>query len=303
MLTEVIGGYLAGSVAVVTDAAHLLSDLVGFLVSIFAIWLGQLPPTKRLSFGYYRAEVLGALLSVAIIWMLTGIFIYVAILRLLRSDFEIDANTMMLVSGLGVLINIIMGLTLHGACNHLPHGHSHGGIQSSCKSSQESAHTPGNINIRAATVHVLGDLVQSVGVFVAAIIIKCYPNAKMADPICTFVFSLLMLLTTLSVLRDTLNVLMEGFPKHLDYAVILNTLSSIDGVENVHNLHVWCLTLDKCALAVHLAISDSVDAAVVLRNALKLVRSKLKIDVITVQIEKYLAPAMDDCQQCKPLVD
>uniref|UniRef100_A0A1B6CSI2 Cation efflux protein transmembrane domain-containing protein n=1 Tax=Clastoptera arizonana TaxID=38151 RepID=A0A1B6CSI2_9HEMI len=106
MLTEVIGGILAGSLAVMTDAAHLLSDFVGFLVSLFAIWVAAQPATKKFSFGYYRAEVLGALFSITVIWLLTGIFVYLAILRLIKSDYDIHADAMIVVSGFGIFVNL-----------------------------------------------------------------------------------------------------------------------------------------------------------------------------------------------------
>lgn len=301
MLAEIIGGHLAGSLAVMTDAAHLLSDFVGFLVSMFSIWIGQRAPTKRLSFGFYRAEILGALLSIAIIWMLTGIFVYVSILRLFNGDFKIKADTMMLVAGIGIIINIIMGLTLHGICIKVPHGHSHAGYSHNHGCPKKDV--PGNINVRAAVIHVIGDLIQSIGVFVAAVIIKHYPSAKLADPICTCVFSLIVFFTTVPVLRDSVNVLMEGFPHHFDYTDILKALSSIEGVQNAHNLHIWSLTLDKYALTVHLAINNTADSEVVLKTALKYIRRELEIDVATVQVERYLFPAMEICVQCKPPVN
>ncbi|XP_067003669.1 proton-coupled zinc antiporter SLC30A2 isoform X2 [Anabrus simplex] len=239
MVSEIVGGYMAGSLAVMTDAAHLLSDLVGFVISLLAIWMGRRPATRSLSFGYHRAEVLGALLSVVLIWIVTGVFIYIAILRLIHGNFTIDADIMMIVAAVGVVINIVMGLVLHGMCA----GHHH-------------THTHRNINVRAAVIHVLGDLIQSVGVFVSSIVIKFYPGAKVADPICTFLFSLLVLLTTLTVLRDATHMLMEGFPRHLDYAVLSAQLHSVDGVRSVHGLHAWSLTAGNCHLAVHLAIAQ-----------------------------------------------
>ncbi|CAG2055372.1 unnamed protein product [Timema podura] len=107
VIAEIIGGYFAGSIAVMTDGAHLFADLIGFLVSLFAIWVGQRQPTKKFSFGFHRAEVLGALGSVAIIWVMVGIFIYMASLRVMQQDFTIDANTMIILSSVGVIVNIL----------------------------------------------------------------------------------------------------------------------------------------------------------------------------------------------------
>lgn len=106
-MIEIVGGYLANSLSVMTDAAHLSSDFIGFLISLFSIWLGQRQRTKRMSWGFHRAEVLGALFSIAVIWALTTIFMYLAVVRLIHGKYDIDADTMIIVSTIGVFINIM----------------------------------------------------------------------------------------------------------------------------------------------------------------------------------------------------
>ncbi|KAF4526080.1 hypothetical protein B566_EDAN007573 [Ephemera danica] len=296
MVAEVIGGYLAGSLAVMTDAAHLMSDFVGFLVSLFAIWISRWPPNKSLQFGYHRAEILGALSSICIIWVLTGVFVYLAVLRVLHQDFIIEPDTMMIVSALGVVINILMGLALHGACLSSHHGHSHG-----LASTDESRSRNSNINMRAAIIHVVGDLVQSVGVFVSAIVIKFYPQAKLADPICTFVFSLVVLCTTGPIVRDATRVLMEGAPRHIDYSTVMTALQGLEGVRSAHSLQLWSLSLSQTAAIAHLAVEASADRDHVLLQANKLLRRKFNISSCTIQVERYQPEVMDNCVQCKPL--
>lgn len=289
MLMEFIGGYISGSLAIMTDAAHLLSDLASFLISLFAIWVGQKAPTKRMSFGYYRAEILGAVASVLIIWVLTGVLVFMAIERIRTHDFEIEGDAMIIVSGAGVAINIIMGIVLHGCCfpgfggSHSHHGHSHGSA---------------NINVRAAFIHVLGDLIQSVGVLIAAYVIRFYPQYKIADPICTFIFSALVLFTTISIMRDAVWVLMEGFPRNLSYSEILSMLKKIDGVQAAHSLHIWSLTTDKNALAVHLAIKPEADTDRVLRQAQFLIRKEFSVLQATIQVERY-QNQMSSCSDCQ----
>ncbi|XP_076366420.1 proton-coupled zinc antiporter SLC30A2-like [Tachypleus tridentatus] len=290
MLAEVIGGYFANSLAIMTDAAHMLSDLASFLISIFALWVGQKPPTKRMSFGFYRAEILGAVLSVLVIWVLTGILVYLAIDRVRFEDYEIDADAMLIVSGCGVAMNIIMGLVLHGSC--LSHSHSHGLNSSETSNSQ-------NINVRAAFIHVIGDLIQSIGVLIAAYVIHYKPEYKLADPLCTFIFSILVLFTTLTIMRDAVHVLMEGFPRELNYAVIKTDLQNIQGVKMAHSLHIWSLTIDTNALAVHLAIDPELDPHVVLRTAEFLVRQKYGIYHTTIQVEKFDPTTMLSCNACQ----
>lgn len=133
---------------------------------------------------------------------------------------------------------------------HSPHGHSHGG----------GGHGHGgddngeNINVRAAFIHVLGDVLQSIGVFIAALVIYFLPSWQLADPICTFLFSFIVLGTTITIMKDAILVLMEGTPSYLDYSEIMNTFMDITGVVRVHNLRIWQLSINKVALSAHLAI-------------------------------------------------
>ncbi|KAG8228844.1 hypothetical protein J437_LFUL008340 [Ladona fulva] len=305
MITEFVGGYLASSLAVMTDAAHLLSDFVGFLVSLFAIWLSRSPPNKRLSFGYHRAEVLGALISIAIIWVLTGVCVYAAVIRVRHQDFEIEADTMMIVSALGIVINITMGLVLHGSCCNLGHSHAHSHHSSPTRHLEEGAEShsnrPKNINLRAAVIHVLGDLILSIGVFISAVVIKAFPGAKLADPICTFIFSGLVMMTTAPVVWDAVHVLMEGWPRHGPDHTSLRTalLTGVPGVRAVHSLHLWSLTLSHSALAVHLAIDSSADPEEVLQHARRLLRCKFDIQSVTIQVEKFKPEVMLTCSYCQ----
>ncbi|XP_046439387.1 zinc transporter 2-like [Daphnia pulex] len=313
MVGEAVGGYLANSLAIATDAAHLLTDFASFMISLFSLWLASRPPTKRMSFGWYRAEVIGALTSVLMIWVVTGILVYLAIQRLVNKDFDIEAKIMLITSGLGVVINLVMGCTLH------QHGHSHGGSNHQHSHSapihdaenqpllshSHVGHTHDdveNINVRAAFIHVVGDFVQSLGVFIAAIIIFFQPDWAFIDPICTFLFSILVLFTTIAILKDALTVLMEGLPRGLDFNRVQHTFLSIDGVIRVHNLRIWALTMDKVALSAHLAIRRGSKTQEVLIQASQLVRSKFNVFEMTLQIEKFEA-GMEDCVQCQDPVD
>ncbi|KAB7508097.1 Zinc transporter 2 [Armadillidium nasatum] len=247
LIAEAVGGWLANSIAIMSDAAHLLSDLTSFIVSLISIYLSLRPASKRMNYGYQRAEVLGAVVSVLIIWLITGCLVYIAIERITSMNFEVDSDKMLIVAALGVVFNIILGFVLHSSTGH---GHSHGGSPISSTESTDSK----NINLRAAFIHVLGDFVQSVGVLVSAYVIHYYPQYKIADPICTFLFSAIVLVTTIPILKDLAIVLMEGTPPGFDYNAICAHLSAIPGVKMVHSLHVWALTLDKNALSVHLAV-------------------------------------------------
>lgn len=287
MIGELIGGYLAGSLAVMTDAAHLFSDLIGFVISLLAIWIGKRPPTKTMTFGFYRGEVIGALLSVLTIWLLAAILSTLAINRLYNPNFEIDADTMIIISSIGLVVNIIMGAILHGVC----HTHSHGLTQHS--------HSSSNINVRAAAVHVLGDLLQSVGVLLAAIIIKFEPSAKMADPICTLAFSVIVICTTMRVGIDSLWFLLEGSP--VDTMRLKNEIKKITGIKHVHSFHAWALSPGKNIVTVHLAVDQFCDRDLLLRKAASTIQSQISVISCTIQVEAYNHELINLCNECQNL--
>ncbi|XP_077996580.1 proton-coupled zinc antiporter SLC30A2-like [Glandiceps talaboti] len=349
MIVEIIGGYFANSLAIMTDAAHLLSDFASFLISLFALWVATRPATRNMSFGYYRAEILGAVVSVLIVWILTGVLVYMAILRCIDQSYEINADVMLITAACGVAINILLGCVLHqtghghshglGGHGHGGHGHSHqshdhqnGGQNVNQQSSSHAVHVDPftdihsvnttdsdrhlsetsrsqeqpaqqqnkkNINVRAAFIHVLGDLIQSIGVLIAAYIIKFKPEYKIADPICTFLFSILVLFTTLNILKDAMHVLMEGAPKDINYDSVKKDLLLIQGVKMAHSLHIWSLTTNRPALAVHLAVDPSVDSQKVLRIATRKVQQKYQIFHCTIQVEHYQPYIMAECQTCQ----
>eukprot|EP00124_Ichthyophonus_hoferi_P001210 Ihof_evm3s58 gene=Ihof_evmTU3s58 len=332
MIAEVIGGYISGSLAIMTDAAHMLSDFASFLISLFALWIAGRPASKTMSFGYSRAEILGAIMSVFMIWVLTGVLIYEAVQRTIHPE-PVDGKIMFITACLGLGANIIMALTLghnhgHGGVGHghshggevAPrkveylddeeddkkdnHSHSHGGGEHHDHAHKESEHHDhaheesghhdhahegydavqvthdnghskprkgrkskkgseghghahgGNVNVRAAFIHVIGDMVQSVGVIIAAIIIWIRPDLTIVDPICTFLFSVLVLFTTFTLLKDTLNVLMEGTPEGVDPVALTKDLEAIPGVTKAHDLHIWSITVGKPASSIHLTISS-----------------------------------------------
>jgi len=308
MIIEAIGGVWAGSLAIATDAAHLLTDFAAFMVSLFSIWFASRPATRSMSWGWHRAEVIGATVSVLMIWVVTGILVYTAVLRVISDDFEIDATIMLITSGVGVICNIIMGCTLHqdhgghgghGGHGHASGGHGHGSDSEGHGSGRNQERT--NVNVRAAFVHVIGDLLSSLGVMVAAAIIYFKPEYKLADPVCTFIFSALVLLTTIRILRDTMHVLMEGIPQGIDFQVVRDVFMSVDGIVAIHNLRIWGITTNKTALSAHLAIRPDVDEQKALKEASAKIRSKYDIYEMTLQLETF-HDQMKDCGKCKPPV-
>ncbi|XP_057684086.1 proton-coupled zinc antiporter SLC30A2-like isoform X2 [Corythoichthys intestinalis] len=318
MIGEILGGYFAGSLAVMTDAAHLLVDFTSFVISLLSLWLSSRPATHKLSYGWHRAEVLGALMSVFTIWMVTGVLVYLAVERLISDDYEIEGTVMLITSGCAVLANIVMALTLHQS----GHGHSHGGLSSHGHSHEKGDSRisslkdfadveqngddqgrmhQANASVRAAFVHVVGDLLQSLSVLVSAIIIFFKPEYKIADPICTFLFSILVLGTTFTIMRDILIVLMEGTPAGVRYGEVRDGLLAVKGVTAVHNLHIWALTVNQAVLSAHVAIDESVDAQTVLREMTQACYSSYNFHSITIQMERQadLKPGCTLCEDPK----
>ncbi|XP_054427748.1 proton-coupled zinc antiporter SLC30A2 isoform X2 [Pteronotus mesoamericanus] len=234
-------------------------------------------------------EILGALLSVLSIWVMTGVLVYLAVERLISGNYEIEGKTMLITAGCAVAVNILMGLTLHqsGYGHSHDHGHSHDPSQQ-----QESP------SVRAAFIHVIGDLLQSLGILVAAYILYFKPEYKYVDPICTFLFSVLVLGTTLTILRDVILVLMEGTPKGVDFTAVRDLLLSVEGVEALHSLHIWALTVAQPVLSVHIAVAQNTDAQAVLKAASACLQGKFYFHTITIQIEDY-SEDMKDCQACQ----
>jgi len=303
---EIIGGFVANSLAVICDAFHLLSDLAGFIISLIANYLSKKAPTKRWNFGFRRFEVLGAFTSMFFIWLLTGGLLYMAINRIINASYEINSPLMITMAGIGVLVNAFMAFSLsytNHKCSHA--SFSHAKCQENPKSSQKhhrfhppkiidskfefhhlttdkiskkllehkssllstnetikSAHlnetvndsekldqmVSRNINIRAAFIHIIGDLIQFVGVLMASLIIYFFPTYKIADPICTVLFSIIVIATTMPIMLDIFNVLTESFPKMLDYDYLTKTICSIEGIKNIQDLKVWYLSTDSYAI-------------------------------------------------------
>ncbi|KAI7900080.1 cation efflux protein [Cokeromyces recurvatus] len=261
--TELIAGYFANSLALMSDAFHLLSDVASFIVALVAIYLAEKPATKKHTFGFHRAEVIAALVSVLTIWILTGFLVNEAIQRI-KNPQVINAKLMCVTAIIGVLVNVILAYVLGG--HH--HGHSHDGHSHDEEDhsittigNETNSHVPHketNINLRAAALHVLGDLLASVGVLISSVILIFKPEYTIVDPMCTFLFSILVLYTTYHLVQDSLAVLMEGVPGNIHPDLIEKSLLEVPGVIAVHDLHVWTLSPGKYSLTAHIKVDQSV---------------------------------------------
>ncbi|XP_077566833.1 zinc transporter 2 isoform X1 [Stigmatopora nigra] len=301
MIGEIIGGYLAHSLAIMTDAAHLLTDLGSMLVSIFSLWISSRPPAKNMTFGWHRSEIMGAFISVLSIWMVTGVLVYLAIQRIIRDDYEIEGHVMLLTSAFAVVVNILMAYILHHSTTFHAHGHGYHPMGEEAQSPHGHAllgAAHGSTSVRAAFIHVVGDLLQSVGVMVAAIVIFFRPEYKVADPICTFLFSIFVLCTTFTILKDVFRILMEGSPKGIEFNSVKEVLLTVKAVRSAHSLHLWALTLGRTLASVHLAVDEGTDTQSVLQEATELLHTKFGFHSVTIQVEHYHND-MQNCTLCQ----
>ena len=302
MVGEFVGGLIANSLAILTDSAHLLSDLLGFAISIAAVLISRRPASTKTSYGYHRTEVLGALASISLIWALTLVLVYEAVQRVITPE-TVDGLVMLITAGCGLLVNIVLTKVLHHHGSHA-HGHSHHQhkskkpaiedvtIQSEGSLDHSNHKETMNLNVKAALIHVIGDLVQSIGVLIAAIIIYCQPSWHIADPICTFLFSILVGATTVPILRECLSILLEQTPGNVNIADLSEDLEGIQGVLELHDLHVWSLSAGKTSMSCHL---QSETPGLVLVKATNVCKRKYNLSHTTIQVESPNdeSPALD----------
>lgn len=296
MLVEIIGGLMANSLAVLTDAAHMLSDVGGFIVSLVALQLSRMEATKEYTFGYKQAEVLGALLSVALVWALTAVLLSEALPRFFRPE-PVDGKLMFVVATIGLVVNLVL-------MQVLGHGHSHDG-------GHGHSHDDDSVAVQAALAHVIGDIVQSLGVCVAALCIWLEPfdigstptaagqvsNWIYADPMCTCLFGVIVLFTTRSTMVRTVETLMGKAPTSIDQDKMSDELVRIENVESIHDLHVWKFGSSQVCCTAHLVVDSPEHQGRALREAIAIVKRK-GIGHSTFQMEVLGEMVADRCGGC-----
>ncbi len=238
LLAEVVGGFWTGSLALLSDAAHVFMDVFALTLSFVALRLSALPPDDHHTYGYHRLEVLAALingLSLSVIAI--GIF-WEASLRWGSSE-PIKSGEMLIIAVIGLVVNLVVVFVLGG------HQHAH----------DEDAHEQEDMNVKSAFLHVVGDAISSVGVIVAAGLIW-FTGWSWVDPLASVLIGAIILLGSWRVLRPTLHLLMEGVPEGLDLARIGAALAAAPAVREVHDLHVWSLCAGHVALSAHVVVDD-----------------------------------------------
>jgi cobalt-zinc-cadmium efflux system protein len=257
-VVELVGGTVTNSLALLSDAGHMFADVGALGLSLFALRLAQMPPTASKTFGYHRVEILAALVNAVVLWVIVGLIAVEAYQRI-RNPPPVGSRGMMAIAAVGLGVNLLSLLVLH-------------------RSQAES------LNVRAAFVHVLGDALGSVGVIVAGIAIVV-ADWQLADPLVSVGIGVLIVYSSWEIIRDGVDILMQSTPRGMRLEDIEHCLLGIDGVQQVHDLHVWTLTSGRYQLSAHLVVCDGQDARAVIDAAQTQVRERFGIGHTTVQVD------------------
>lgn len=270
-IVEAVAGWFSGSLALLGDAGHMLTDSAALGIGAFAAWLSRKPPSQRHSYGLQRAEALGALVNVTLMLAIVATIVYEAVERLHEPQ-PVAGLTVVIVATFGLLINLSAVWLLHQ------------GEQ--------------DLNVKGALLHVMGDLLGSVAALVAGLVIW-WTGWTPIDPMLSIFIGLLILVSSIKLLADVVHVLMEGVPRHLDLAEIDVAMSNIEGVCGVHDLHVWSISSNEYALSAHVNINELMDWHTVLESLNATLNRRFGLRHTTLQPE--ITPA-SECisESCGP---
>jgi len=259
MAIEITGSLISQSLALLSDAAHLLTDALALVISIIAIRLGRKPADKKRTFGYYRLEILAAAFNASILFIVSFYIFYEAYQRLLKPH-DLQTTSMLLVAVVGLIVNFVITLLLRTASQH-------------------------SLNIKSAYLDAQADMLSSLGVILTALLIQL-THWIYLDSVMAIGVSLWILPRAWVLLKESLNILLEGVPEGIELAEINAALLKLKGVTDVHDLHVWALTNGKISLTAHLVIDAGVkDDNQILETASKLLEERYAITHSTIQIE------------------
>ena len=257
-LTEALGGYFTNSLALVSDAVHVMGDVGALGLTLFALWVGARPASESKTFGYYRAEILAALVNGVILWVV-GILIVVEAWQRLQSPPEVAGPGMLAVAAVGLAVNVFVA---HRLREHQAH----------------------SLNLRGAYLHVLSDLLGSIGAVVAGLAIVV-GGWQSADALASLLIVALIVFGSWTLVREAVDVLMEAVPAHIDVETLRLALERVPGTEEVHDLHVWSLTTGRCALSAHAVVNGSTRDDAILAAMAELCAREFQIEHVTIQIE------------------
>jgi cobalt-zinc-cadmium efflux system protein len=258
LVVEVIGGFLSNSIALLADAGHMLTDVAALALALFVAWFSKQPETPRKTYGYLRWEILAAFLNGATLLLISAWILWEAVSRL-RAPEPIKGGLMLVVAGAGLIVNLVAARVLVSSSSH-------------------------NMNARGAYLHVLGDLLASVGTVVAAILIR-YTGWLMADPVASVLTTVLIMSGAWRLVRESVDILLESTPAHIPLPAVRGQLEAIPGIESVHDLHVWAVTPAVVAMSAHCIVRQPEQHQHVLEHIHDAMRL-FGIDHVTIQLER-----------------
>jgi cobalt-zinc-cadmium efflux system protein len=258
LVVEVIGGFLSNSIALLADAGHMLTDVAALSLALFVAWFSKQPETPKKTYGYLRWEILAAFLNGATLLLISAWILWEAATRL-RAPEPIEGGLMLAVATGGLIVNLIAARVLVKSSSH-------------------------NMNARGAYLHVLGDLLASVGTLAAAILIH-YTGWLMADPLASILTTVLIMRGAWRLVRESVDILLESTPAHIPLPAVRGQLEAIPGIESVHDLHVWAVTPAIVAMSAHCIVREPGQHQHVLEHIHDAMRL-FGIEHVTIQLER-----------------
>jgi cobalt-zinc-cadmium efflux system protein len=258
MLAEAAGGWLTNSLALIADAGHMLTDVAALSLTLGAIWFASRPPTAKKTFGYYRLEILAAFVN-GIALVLLSIWVIVEAVGRWNSPPPVDGVRLTAIAAGGLIVNIIAAKLLHSDHKH-------------------------DLNLRGAYLHVIGDLLGSVAAIAAGVLILTL-GWLWADPICSILISLIIIVGAWRLILESTNVLLVSTPPHISLPAVERTILETTGVEGVHDLHVWTIASGTDALSAHISHFDSIKHSDLLVAVRERLHDTFGIDHLTIQME------------------
>lgn len=257
MIIEAVGGIMTNSLALIADAGHMMGDVAALTMSFWATVMVLKPASPEKTFGYYRMEILVALIN-GLLLLGIAVFILKEGIHRLYTPREVQAPLMIAIATGGLVINLIGMLVLRSSSKH-------------------------NLTVKGAFLHIMGDTLGSLGAITAGIIIYVY-KFYYADVITSLLIATLITISAIRLIKEASNILLEGTPKHVDTNAIKTAILEIKDVKKVHELHVWCISLQRIALSIHV-VSDHPDSKEILLQVDSLLRERFNINHLTIQVE------------------
>ena len=258
MIAEAVGGWISNSLALLADAGHMLTDVGAMSLTLFAFWFAARPATSKKTYGYYRLEILAAFVNGIVLVLLSLLIIYEAFERW-QAPPEIRGLELTLIAAGGLAVNIVAAFLLHSDHKH-------------------------DLNMRGAFLHVIGDLLGSVAAIAAGVLILAF-GWIWADAVGSVLISLIIIFGAWRLILDSVNVLLEGTPRHINLDSVESAILETEGVSGVHDLHVWTISSGIDALSVHISHDDSVIHAELLAAVRSKLHDRFGIDHLTIQME------------------